>query len=78
MANYKFDWLNGNTEIINPVVRWTNAGFDRDLPSVTLDISLITPTANFLVQLSTNKVATDRSDEAIDDLMLLLLEPYEQ
>jgi len=76
--DYKFNWLNSGLEIENPIVTWTGAGFLRgDNPKVTIDISLITDSAKYSVQLSVNKEAVDRSDEAIDGLTLLLLQPYE-
>jgi hypothetical protein len=78
MANYKFDWINANTTIINPSVSWEGAGFTRGVNAqVTLDIRLTNSGFDGVVTLSVMKEANDRSDEAIDALMLLLLEPYE-
>lgn len=78
MADYKFDWLNGGAVIINPVTTWEAAGFTRGVNAcVTLDVRLSNSGFNGVVPLSVMKEANDRSDEAIDALMLLLLEPYE-
>ena len=74
---YKFDWLNGGAEITDPIVSWSFAGFDtKGAGRLTVGIDLVTDSAKFYVELSTEGQATDRSDEAINALMNQLLQPY--
>jgi len=57
-------------------IEWTAAGFSK-AGTVTLDINLISGTTTVSIQLTQEGTATDRTDEAIDALMLLMLQPYE-
>jgi hypothetical protein len=75
--NYRFENVNGGFDIINPVVRWTFAGFNIEGDGLlTVQIELKTDTAKFNVELSKVGKATDRSDAAIEQLMNYLLQPY--
>lgn len=77
MIKYKFDWLNGGLEIIDPKISWTFAGFSKiGTGKLTVNILLETPSAKFEVELSTSGQPTDRSDAAIEALMNKLLDQY--
>ena len=74
MKTYNFP--NNGVTITPDNIEWSAAGFSK-AGTVTLDINLINESTTFSVQLTQEGTATDRSDEAIDGLMLLMLQPYE-
>jgi hypothetical protein len=74
---YKFTWLNNGLEITPTKISWTFAGFSTLGNGIlSVDILLETTDAKFSVTLSTEGQATDRSNEAIEQLMYKLLELY--
>jgi hypothetical protein len=76
MTKYIIPNLNGGMEIIDPVLYWTSAGFERDqdgnVVKIQLNVQLTTPQFKGSVYFDVNGTADDRSDEAIDALMITI------
>jgi len=73
MITYTFP-ENGVT--ITPTnIEWTFAGFSKN-NTITLDITLSSNEMKFSNVFTVEGSAADRSDEAIEVLMMAILEPY--
>ena len=80
MATYIIPTLNGANEIIDPILFWTKAGFSRDqtgeVVRIQITVQMTTPTFKGAVDFDVEGSADDRSNEAIDGLMLKLMDQY--
>jgi len=77
MKNYKFDTLNGGITIKDATATWESAAFSIVGDGLmTLGIKIENSNTTYGIELSKVGHATDRSDEAIEQLMNYLLTPY--
>lgn len=70
-----YDFPENGVTITPTNIEWTFAGFSKS-DTVTLSITLSNDTVTFSNVFTIQGTATDRSDEAIEVLMLAILEPY--
>ena len=80
MATYRIPFLNSSADMIDPVLRWTFAGFHRndkgEIVTIAMTVELKTDTFKGEVEFLQPGTVDDRSDAAIDALMILLMDQY--
>ena len=79
MATYIIPDLYGGAEIIDPQLEWTFAGFYREnelVVNIAMTVKLTTDTFTGSIDFLQQGSADDRSDPAIDALMIILMDQY--